>query len=89
MSTARTRRLVSSSVLMPSLMKMEVVYLLIAPSLRNRRSEIAVLERPSAIRASTDLSRSVSVAMGSARAGRPSSFATTVGSSAVPPRPRG
>ncbi len=51
MSTARTRRLVSSSALMSSLVKMEVVYLLIAPSLRNRRPAMAVLERPSAIRA--------------------------------------
>ena len=54
----------------PSLVKMLVVYLLIAPSLRNRRPAIAVLERPSAIKARTDRSRSVSFAMGSARARR-------------------
>jgi hypothetical protein len=38
---------------MPSLAKMTVVYLLIAPSLRNSRPAIAALESPSAIRART------------------------------------
>jgi hypothetical protein len=66
---------------------MLVVYLLIAPSLRNSRAAIAVLDRPSAISSSTDRSRSVSAAIGSSlrRAGLPSSFAITAGSRAVPP----
>ena len=49
MSTARTRRLVSSSAEMPSFVKIVVVYLLTAPSLTNKRAATAVFDNPSAL----------------------------------------
>ena len=56
-----------------------------APSLTTRAAAIAVFDRPSAISASTSLSRGVSRSSGSRRRARESSCDTTSGSSAVPP----
>ena len=56
-----------------------------APSVTTRARAMAVLERPSAIRASTSRSRGVSSRSGSSRRRRTSSWPTTSGSSTVPP----
>jgi hypothetical protein len=64
---------------------MLVLCLLTAFSVTNRRWAIALLERPSAISASTSRSRGDSRATGSSRARRTSSLDTTSGSITVPP----
>ncbi len=56
-----------------------------ARSVTTSCAEIALLERPSAISSSTSRSRGVMSTSGSSRRARPSSWATTSGSSADPP----
>src|SRR5215208_2573845 len=84
-STASTRRWSSTVGGRSSLEKIEVTCFSTARSVTTSASAIALLERPSAIRPSTSRSRAVRLSSGSSRLRRPSSSATTSGSSAEPP----
>ncbi len=82
---ASTRRLPDSSGSRSSFWKTAVMCFSTLPSVTWSVFAIAWLERPSAIRASTDASRSVRRSIRSSRVRRLSSCATTSGSSTVAP----
>ena len=84
-STASTRRWSSGAGARPSFPKMLVTCFSTARSVTTSCSAMAWFERPSAISSSTSRSRGVRSSSGSSRRARPSSWATTSGSSADPP----